>query len=64
MDDISYAYSVEPEGNKSVEIAGIVNNTQCQLVEFSDGTVVGYAYADYRYRNMDLKKGFVFYDNQ
>lgn len=50
MQDISYAYSVCPiETEQKNEIFQITNNDKCQLIEFADGAILGYAYEGFTY---------------
>lgn len=63
MDDVSYCYKVSPmEHTSTIEITNIINCDECQVIEFSDGMVIGYVYDEkYEYHsnvwNMTLDRG-------
>lgn len=42
MDNIDYAYGVSPKNRDSnISVVKVVNTADCQLIEFSDGTLLG-----------------------
>ena len=61
LDEDSYAYSVSSlENEDSVDIKKIINTDNCQLIEFSDGMIIGYVYtSDFNLDGISLIHGSI-----
>ena len=58
---MNYAYAVSPISNEFQlsDIVTIENNSICQLIEFSDGTIIGYSYVPSTYKDKAGKTYFL-----
>lgn len=71
LDDISYAYKVTGNNSKEsndLNVVSISNSEACQLIEFDNGTIIGYSYSTFNYQDNNGKvysiaPGFVFLKN-
>ena len=71
LDNISYAYEVSSNNTneyKKINIVSITNSEECQLIEFDNGTIIGYSYIPFNYFDRrgvrySITPGFVFLKN-